>query len=121
MSTREKVQEWLAISDEDLDVANLCYKNYKFLHCAFMCQQAVEKILKACITALDEYPDPIHDLYILAQDAEIAELLTVEQKFFLRALTTYAIAARYPERKKRLFSKCNKEEAKKILVSWRRW
>jgi len=47
----------------------------------------------------------------------VDDILTVEQKFFLKALTTYAIASRYPERKKKLLSVCKKEEAKKILES----
>lgn len=82
-----------------------------------MCQQAVEKILKALITAAGELPNPIHDLYALAEDAEIDDSVTVEQKFFLKALTTYAIASRYPERKKKLFSLCKREEAEKIMKS----
>lgn len=75
------------------------------------------EILKALITASGELPNPIHDLYALSEDAEVDDILTVEQKFFLKALTTYAIASRYPERKKKLLSVCKKEEAKKILES----
>ncbi|QNB45439.1 HEPN domain-containing protein [Thermanaerosceptrum fracticalcis] len=124
MSKEEKVNEWLMITEEDLDVAVLCFKGSKYLHCAYMCQQAVEKALKALITANGQVPSPIHDLYALAEDAEIDDALTTEQKFFLRALTTYAIAARYPERKKKLYSLCKQEEAEKLLrlaevfVSW---
>ncbi|MCR4437338.1 MAG: HEPN domain-containing protein [Eubacteriales bacterium] len=117
MSKEEKVREWLMIAEEDLDVAALCFKGSKYLHCAYMCQQTVEKALKALITANGQTPNPIHDLYSLAEDAEVDESLTTEQKFFLRALTTYAIAARYPERKKRLYSLCKQEEAEKIMRS----
>jgi HEPN domain-containing protein len=119
MSLEEKVNEWLTIADEDLEVARLCFKNKKYLHCAFLCQQAVEKAIKARITANDEIPYPIHDLASLAEDAEVWDLLTADQKLFLRALTTYAIGARYPERKRKLLSVCTKEEAKKILKSSR--
>lgn len=117
MPIKEKVDEWLAISSEDMEVAALCLRNAKYLHSAYMCQQAVEKVLKALITASGELPNPIHDLYALSEDADIDDILTVEQKFFLRALTTYAIASRYPERKKKLFSLCKKEEAEKLLKS----
>jgi HEPN domain-containing protein len=117
MSKEENVQEWIRISEEDLTVANLCYEGSMYLHCAYMCQQAVEKILKGLITANGELPNPIHNLYILAEDAEIDDDLTTEQTFFLKALSTYAIAARYPERKKKLYSLCKQEEAEKLLKS----
>ena len=117
MTLEEKVNEWLFITDEDLEVAQLCYRNEKYLHCAYFCQQTVEKAIKGRIAANDEIPYPIHDLAALAEDAEIWEALSTEQRLFLRALTTYAIGARYPERKRKLLSICNKEEAKKILKS----
>ncbi|KFD40797.1 hypothetical protein DK28_0215520 [Peptococcaceae bacterium SCADC1_2_3] len=117
MSLKERVAEWLAITDEDMEVAQLCYKNKKYLHCAFLYQQAVEKAIKARITANDEIPYPIHDLTALAEDAEIWDLFSAKQRLFLRALTTYAIGARYSERKRKLLSVCNKEETQKILTS----
>lgn len=117
MSKEENVQEWLEISEEDLDVANLCYKGSKYLYCAYLCQQAVEKVLKALIVAMGELPNPIHNLYILAEDAEIDDSLTAEQTSFLKELSAYAIAARYPERKKKLYSLCKQGEAEKLLKS----
>ena len=62
MNTEEQVNEWLEISQEDLEVAQLCYSARKFLHCAYMCQQAVEKALKGLIAAQGEIPLPIHNL-----------------------------------------------------------
>ena len=117
MSKEENVQEWLAIAEEDLTVANLCYKGSMYLHCAYMCQQAVEKALKALITATGELPNPIHDLRVLSEDAEINDSLTTEQAYFLKELSVYAIAARYPERKKKLYSLCKQGEAEKLLKS----
>ncbi|RJO60698.1 MAG: HEPN domain-containing protein [Dehalococcoidia bacterium] len=117
MTLGERVDEWLCIANEDLEVAEMCLSAGKNLHCAFLCQQAVEKILKACIAANDETPLPIHNLPGLASDAGLWELLTVEQKLFLRATTTYAIETRYPGRKKSLVEQCTKEEVGKILAS----
>jgi len=119
MTLEERVGEWLSIVDEDLEMAQLSFKNKKYLYCAFFCQQAVEKAIKAQITASNEIPYPVHDLISLAEDAEVSDLLSVEQRLFLRALTTYAIGARYPERKRKLLSVCTKDEARKILRSSR--
>lgn len=117
MSTKQKTQEWLDIVKEDLEVADLCFKNDKYLYAAYLCQQAIEKVLKAYITASGETPLPIHDLAQLAEDGGLWEKINSEQRIFLRALSTYAIGARYPERKKKLLIQCNKEEADKILAN----
>ncbi len=82
-----------------------------------MCQQSVEKSLKALIAANNEIPLPIHNLPELAAIANVWDSLNAEQKFFLRALTTYAIEARYPERKRKLFQKCTKDEAEKLFIN----
>lgn len=115
MGIAERVSEWLAISKEDLEVAELCFKGSKYLHCVYMCQQSVEKSLKALITAQNENPMPIHNLPGLAMDAEVWDIMQTEQRMFLRALTTYAIEARYPERKQRLYQQCTRDEAERIL------
>lgn len=116
MSPEERVREWLEIALEDLEVARLCIRAGKFLHGAYMCQQAVEKALKACVTALNETPSPVHNLPALAREAEVWEGLDAQRRRFLRALTAYAIEARYPERKARLAKLCTANEAEKILA-----
>lgn len=118
MAWQDAVQEWSAIADEDLEVAELCFNGKKYLHAAYMCQQAVEKALKGTFTACnEETAPPIHNLSSLARESGISGELTSEQLIFLRALTTYAIEARYPERKIKLLDQCTKEEVEKILDS----
>ncbi|MEW6663430.1 MAG: HEPN domain-containing protein [Bacillota bacterium] len=114
---QERVKEWLTISKEDMEVAQLCLDGAKFLHCAYMCQQSIEKALKALIATDNEVPMPIHNLPQLAMDADIWDVMQAEQRIFLRALTTYAIEARYPERRYRLYQQCTREEAERILRS----
>jgi len=113
----EQVKEWLTISKEDMEVAQLCLDGSKFLHCAYMCQQSTEKALKALIAASNKIPMPVHNLPQLAMDAGIWDLMQTEQRTFLRILTTYAIEARYPERRYRLYQQCDREEGERILRS----
>lgn len=82
MSIRRRTQEWLDIVKEDLEVAELCFKNEKYLYAAYLCQQAVEKALKAYITASGEIPLPIHDLAQLAEDGELWEKISSEHRIF---------------------------------------
>lgn len=124
MTSDEHVQDWLDIAQEDLEVAQLCLEGGKYLHTAYMCQQAVEKALKARVAHMGEVPLPTHNLPALARDAEVWNLLDTDRRLFLRALTTYAIEARYPERKAKLAAQCTEKEAQRILtrseemVSW---
>lgn len=115
MDVSGRVKEWLIISKEDLEVAELCFEGNKFLHCAYMCQQSIEKSLKALISAEGEIPLPVHNLPALAMETGVWDAMQTEQRMFLRALTTYAIEARYPERKQRLYEQCTREEAERIL------
>jgi len=115
MGIQEQVQEWLAISEDDLQVAELCYNGSKYLHCAYMGQQSLEKALKALINTGGITPPPIHNLPALAMESEVWDMMNSEQRMFLRALTTYAIEARYPERKHKLYEQCTRDEAEKIL------
>lgn len=85
------------------------------MHCSYMCQQAVEKALKSLIAANNEIPAPIHNLPALAMDAGVWDDMNMDQRMFLRALTTYAIEARYPERKYKLNQQCTRDEAERIL------
>ena len=105
----------MEVSNEDMEVAELCQANGKFLYSAFLCQQAVEKALKAIINSLGSVPDPIHNLTVLASTADVWEYMTPEQQEFLRELTVYAVQARYPERKKKLVSLCTEQKANRIL------
>ncbi|MEM2918090.1 MAG: HEPN domain-containing protein [Candidatus Altiarchaeota archaeon] len=42
-----EVETWLKQAVEDLETANILYKNKKYKAAAFYCQQAVEKAFKA--------------------------------------------------------------------------
>ena len=47
MTSEEKVEYWVKISDEDLRVAETLLKNRHHLYTGFMCHQVMEKIFKA--------------------------------------------------------------------------
>lgn len=47
MTPQEKVEHWLDIAHYDLDTAEAMQNSDRYLYTVFMCQQAVEKLLKA--------------------------------------------------------------------------
>lgn len=75
---KQEAQSWWQQAREDIDAAQYNFQGSKLSLAAFMCQQAVEKALKALlIQAMNEFPK-IHDLVRLARLAkapqEILEL-----------------------------------------------
>ena len=81
-----------------------------------MCQQAVEKLLKAIIAQQNKENLPIHNLNRLAEVAEISDLLSPEQTTFLAELTPFCIEARYGDFKESLSEIINKEKAEVIYL-----
>ena len=96
MNTREKdVKSWLDASSYDLDTAKALLKSRRYLYVLFMCQQSLEKLLKAAITArAGEFPPRIHNLVRLGEltDLKISE----EEKNLLERLSLYYLQSRYP-------------------------
>jgi len=74
----------------------------RYLYVAYMCQQAVEKLLKAIIAHHGKENMPIHNLNRLAELADLREELTDDQVDLLAELTAYNIEARYGDYKENL-------------------
>ena len=47
MNVEEKVEHWLDIAEYDLETAVAMQETGRYLYTVFMCQQALEKLLKA--------------------------------------------------------------------------
>lgn len=74
----------------------------KYLYAVFMCQQAVEKLLKAILSSQGKSVFPIHNLARLARDAAIFEDCERIDAGLLAELTPFSIKARYGEHKQSL-------------------
>lgn len=105
------VAHWVERSKYDLDTAKAMLNTGRYLYVGYMCQQAIEKLLKAMIAQQDKENLPIHNLNRLAEVAEIADLLSSEQSTFLAELTPFCIEARYGDFKESLSEIINKEMA----------
>jgi len=103
MTQEEKIKYWIDISTNDLKAAEIMLNNYQYLYAGFMCQQVVEKIIKGYFTKVKDNPPPhIHDLTKLAKQSGLNDLLSEEQKMFLKEVNPFNIEARYPEYKSKI-------------------
>ena len=110
-------QYWIKHAEYDLDTAVAMYSSRRYLYVTFMCQQAVEKILKAIIsTVSSEHPPKIHNLVRLAELAGIKETIGNEQIDLLAALTPFCIEARYADYQEKLSKLTNAKLAKDYLL-----
>ena len=116
MTNEEKVTHWMRISDNDIVAAEAMVKAGQNLYAGFMCQQAVEKALKAYfIKAIDENHPFIHDLERLAKMTGLYESLSGEQVLFLERLSPLYIEARYNDYKMSVSKSLTNDVTKNIL------
>ncbi len=108
------VAHWVERSKYDLDTAKVMLDTGRYLYVAYMCQQTVEKMLKAIIAQHGKENFPIHNLNRLAEIASISNELTSEQFNFLAELTPYHIEARYGDYKESLSEIINDKEAEQV-------
>lgn len=113
---KRATRQWWQHAKEDLETATFLLRARKYLYVGFMCQQAVEKLLKGIICQeLDILPPRTHNLISLADviDARIADT----QRILLSTLTEYYLNNRYPDVKMALSARMTKPVAEKLLRS----
>ena len=108
---RKEVENWLSQAVDDFDGAEFNFQGKKFYIAAFLCQQAVEKALKALFLyeRRGEVPQS-HSLIYLATNT------SVPKRFysFLKELTPKFVDTRYPDAAvdlpSRIYDKDNTQE-----------
>ena len=96
-STDQMTQKWLDRVRYDLDTATAMLQARRYIYVIFMCQQAVEKCLKALISYQQKEVYPIHNLRRLAEVAGIIEDLDEPILLKLDFLSRYYLDSRYKE------------------------
>ncbi len=81
-----------------------------------MCQQALEKMIKAVYQeTYKKVPPRKHDLLALLKAAGLLEECSKERRDFLRRLSVYYLETRYPEEQGALAAKCTREYAAEVV------
>jgi HEPN domain-containing protein len=110
------VSHWLERSNYDLETAKAMLDAGRYLYVAYMCQQAIEKLLKAIIAQHGKENLPIHNLNRLAELAELRRELATEQVDLLAELTAYNIEARYGDYKESLSEVVDTQKANALYA-----
>lgn len=114
--TEEIAKKWRIRAKYDLDTAEAMHTSRRYLYVAFMCQQSLEKIMKAIIIDKGGEVLRTHNLVRLAEIAGVYQAMDNKRKDFLANLTPFAIESRYGDYRKRLSEIINKKMAAKYLM-----
>ncbi len=110
------VNKWVEIAEYDFTTAKAMFKTGRYLYVAFMCQQALEKMLKAIIVLkTDKFPPKVHKLEFLANLSGINNELNEQQKDLLNELSFFYLNNRYPDFKIELNKLISKEKSLSLI------
>jgi HEPN domain-containing protein len=111
----EKYSHWEDIAEYDLETAEVMFNSGRYLYVAFMCQQAIEKLVKGLYVLKNgEEPPKTHNIFTIFNKV-YNDLLTDEYAMFFQDLLAFYISGRYPPYKDKLSKSINKTHAKDIL------
>ena len=108
-------KKWIERAKYDLVTAQAMLETKRYLYVAFMCQQLLEKVLKAIIIEKGGEASRTHNLVRLAEKAEVYQLMANKDQDFLADLTPFAIESRYGDYKRKLSEIINKKMAEKYF------
>ena len=111
----KRVRHWIEQAREDIVTARAMFRSKRWKYTIFLCQQSVEKYLKAIfLKKKGEFPPRIHNLFRLAEIID-NELFSDSYLEFFSELSLYYIQSRYPEDIDKMKEINKKDRAKEIL------
>ncbi|HNS20656.1 MAG TPA: HEPN domain-containing protein [Sedimentisphaerales bacterium] len=114
------VDNWLALAEYDLATADAMLQAGRLLYVGFMCQQAVEKVLKACyVKYRGTTPPYTHNLFRLIAELPLKDDIDSRMLGMIEVLNSYYIESRYTEDIESLAKTMTESKADQILQSTR--
>lgn len=114
MEIKEKINFWLENAEYDLQTAEVMHNSARYAYTAFMCQQAIEKIIKAIY--LQEKKSEAarsHNLsYLIGLLNISADQVPLD---LLGELSAYYLEGRYPTYKEKISQLINKNKSGELL------
>jgi HEPN domain-containing protein len=119
LNPNEKYAYWEDIAEYDLKTAEAMYQSGRYLYVVFMCQQAIEKLVKGLyVFKLNEEPPRTHNILNIFNKI-YSQLLTDDKALFYEDLLAFYISERYPSYKDKLSESIDQPQAKSILEKTR--
>ena len=119
MTAQQKYEHWLDIAQYDLETADVMLSGGRWLYVVFMCQQAIEKLVKGLYTLyVDDNIPRIHNIKTIIERFEDKLLVIIkDEKYdFFDTLSAYYLNNRYPDFIQKLSLQITEKEANDILL-----
>jgi len=114
MDYNKLIEYWKFHANYDMKTAESLLKSKRYPYCLFMCQLALEKVLKAIVVQKIKTHAPYtHDLVRLARIIEIE--FSKEQMSYLKEISGFNIEARYDNIKMEFHKKATKSFTEKYF------
>lgn len=111
---RADTENWIALSEYDLETARHMLASGRLLYVIFMCHLSLEKMLKAHVTEVTQtIPQKTHDLIYLIKKAGLE--LPQDHLEFIGKINTASIPTRYPDDLQRALKDYPQPVAQKYL------
>ncbi len=112
----DKVKKWLERVEYDIQTAEAMLDTGRYIYAVFMCQQALEKSLKAIIAHKNAEVLPIHNLRRLLEASGLINNINEEELVKIDFLSQYYINARYKEDIAELSRGMTKEFSAEMII-----
>ena len=119
MNAEEKYEYWLDIAQYDLETAKTMLSGGRWLYVVFMCQQAIEKLVKGLYTLyIDDNIPRIHNIKTIIERFEdkLPAAIPEKKNRLFEDLSAYYLNNRYPDYMSKLSSQISEVEAAEILT-----
>ena len=118
MTDKEKFDLCLEKAERDLDAAGAMFDTGRWFYVVFMCQQAIEKLVKGLyVQYVDDNVPRTHNISLLINCFETDLPVKVEEKHYqlFDALSKHYLADRYPAYISITAEQINKKQAEDIF------
>jgi HEPN domain-containing protein len=114
---QKSIDNWLSLAEYDLATAQAMLQTRRLLYVGFLCQQAVEKMLKACYVKHHGVTPPYtHNLLRLMAELPWKEEISERMLETLETLNSYYIESRYTEDIQELAKTLTETKASEVLA-----
>jgi len=118
VDAQEKYEYWLDSAVYDIETADAMLTSKRWLYVTFMCQQAIEKLVKGLYTLYigDDVPRTHNITYLIqAFEDQLPAPVTEEHHDLFRRLRAFYLNERYTDFKQKMSAIINESEAKDTL------